>query len=644
MKFTIKNFNNIKCLEDVEIEDGKINFIYGISGSGKSSIAKGLTYTEEQLQKHKTFGCDEDPKIINSNDFRVFNDNSIQKYIFERKSDGLYDVIKQETEEMRKIRMEIDEIIRSNEISTLKETIDIFSSNFLVLLDKLKLKINKGGNKFTSNKMTKELSSDKDYTKKNDDLDLKHKKWIKDGKSYCKDETCPFCFQKIDELNLSKIQEILDELPEEVYTIIENSECLEKMHISLNPDDLYLKNNRVEIKEKLEELLTIEKDCSKIKNFLNINISDDDSFKDKDYLQLNESTINYFKENYNLDIEKSLNSIQKNSEIYLQKKQEYNNKFKSSIRRNLKKINMHIENFGIKYQFETKNIDSIINNENYVLKHINSLDEINVGDYLSSGEKNIIALILFLYEEPNDIIIDDPASSFDEYRRDKILDLIIDYHSKNKNTIIICSHDQIFLKFIKLKFKGNKKDYFGKIYHLTNNDSLKTELKEINPVLHIKLLVEHIQDNIEKIFKEKYDYFRIIINLRLLAELSDTKSEEYSYLSALLHNKNISEDIRDNAIKKILDFIPIKNNDWKEKFKKDLETNMDNQNNHEVQLTDFSNFEKICYIREKITNQDERKELNNIIHFNEGLVHMLNPFIFDFQSEKSYEILKKHQD
>ena len=42
MQITISNYNNIRNL-DYEIEDSKINFLFGISGCGKSSIAKALT-------------------------------------------------------------------------------------------------------------------------------------------------------------------------------------------------------------------------------------------------------------------------------------------------------------------------------------------------------------------------------------------------------------------------------------------------------------------------------------------------------------------------------------------------------------------------------------------------------------------------
>ena len=48
MQITISNYNNIRNL-DYEIEDSKINFLFGISGCGKSSIAKALTKKVQKI-------------------------------------------------------------------------------------------------------------------------------------------------------------------------------------------------------------------------------------------------------------------------------------------------------------------------------------------------------------------------------------------------------------------------------------------------------------------------------------------------------------------------------------------------------------------------------------------------------------------
>lgn len=42
------------------------------------------------------------------------------------------------------------------------------------------------------------------------------------------------------------------------------------------------------------------------------------------------------------------------------------------------------------------------------------------------------------------MIIDDPASSFDEYRRKIIFDFIYEFHKKS--TVLVLSHDHVFAK------------------------------------------------------------------------------------------------------------------------------------------------------------------------------------------------------
>lgn len=55
MVIDIQNFNSIKTLH-YEIVDSKINFLFGISGSGKSSIAYALTDTNKE--KYQMVGKD----------------------------------------------------------------------------------------------------------------------------------------------------------------------------------------------------------------------------------------------------------------------------------------------------------------------------------------------------------------------------------------------------------------------------------------------------------------------------------------------------------------------------------------------------------------------------------------------------------
>ena len=57
MKIQIENYNNIESLS-YEIQENKINFLVGISGCGKSSIATALTSND--LSTHAPFGSNKE--------------------------------------------------------------------------------------------------------------------------------------------------------------------------------------------------------------------------------------------------------------------------------------------------------------------------------------------------------------------------------------------------------------------------------------------------------------------------------------------------------------------------------------------------------------------------------------------------------
>ena len=152
----------------------------------------------------------------------------------------------------------------------------------------------------------------------------------------------------------------------------------------------------------------------------------------------------------------------------------------------------------------------------------------------------------------------------------------------------------------------------------------------------IDTLLNHIKNRCQEV----EDYGLKIINLRLLYELKNSSGVEYRYLSAILHsNKNaISEEELALELKQknktedeIINMIWEKTSVKLPKYRKGSF-----QINKKISLK----FELLCYVREFVQGED-KKELNNIVHFNYALFHILNPYKFNFQSEKSYEILDK---
>src|SRR5690606_7776953 len=140
---------------------------------------------------------------------------------------------------------------------------------------------------------------------------------------------------------------------------------------------------------------------------------------------------------------------------------------KKTIANNKNEINNQLKLFGINYKVVEKPLKPNEKKAAFILKHNNDQNEIDRSKHLSTGEKNIFALILFLVRtKTKNLIIDDPASSFDSNRRKIIYDLII--KKSTKRTVLLLSHDEVFIKFaVKSKYIDNN-DRIGDIKYISN--------------------------------------------------------------------------------------------------------------------------------------------------------------------------------
>lgn len=319
------------------------------------------------------------------------------------------------------------------------------------------------------------------------------------------------------------------------------------------------------------------------------------------------------------------------------------------LSKNTKKINEYLEQFGVPYTFIVKEFDESSKKATYCLYHNKDLQKKDRIKKLSFGEKNIVSLILFLLSHNEEtLIIDDPASSYDEYRREKMFKMIYDL-GKGK-TIILLSHDQVFIKFVILyKFYINNmnesseeikyiKENTGTILHYSNytgNAITKEIHKEDFAALDYQV-AEFTKD-------KNLSYYRKIINIRILAELKKNTNKKikdiYSYTSSILHCKskeeiyslmeehNISED---EVIKNIEEIFEVSLEKIPDDYFKDFS------------VEELTNFEKVFYYREKINNKDLASEFSNIIHLNERLFISLNPYKFDYFSPNVYKIIDEY--
>lgn len=640
MRVTIENFANIRKATIV-LEKGKFNFIYGISGSGKTSIANAILNRNNELDNFKTFGSSDEThvNIDDESEFKVFNESAIKEFVFDKMGIGIYDVIYGDNEELRIMKKEIQDFLERQDFRDILSIVSKYEEQINTLEKTLGLQKTSTGN-LSKKGLFGLITKPKDYVTDVPNISQERKLWIRNGYGFISDKRCPFCEQPIAEKIIEIITKIVNELPEELNVLLNSQSQLKTLGIELNVNDINIESEQLKLKNCIQEKYIVLKELKEIREYLDFTIKDDKELSRNSKVKISQFTSELFSE-VDIDIINLFDKLSKDKEGYIETKKRYNSKFQYLIRQNIIKINEYITLFGINYKF-TK--DNILNrNNNYSLVHIQS--DSDSSSFLSTGERNIIALILFLISyDQFDLIIDDPASSFDEYRREQILSFLIKRRYKdggyNKTTLVL-SHDQVFLKFLAFNYMKNRNysQYIGNVFHFDNKKGL-CNCVNIMPK-DMNYLLVHIKGKCTA----SDSYIQKILNLRLYFELYDAESIEYKYCSAILHFK------RDElTCKKLQELIKQENTDETSillSIKKITGISLlkFDPSNTTCDSSNFSNFEKLCLIREmEQISTNERKEMNSIVHFNYAMQHLLNPYSFDFQSSGAYEILNTYKD
>lgn len=665
MKINIKNYKNIENLT-LDIEDNKINHIFGISGSGKSSIAQALSRKTDN-EDIKVGSNPEDCVIeVNGNQvdyskYSIFDLESSKNIIFNNEqSNGIYEVLFSENDLLLKTINECGVLLNKFEefkefLMKYREKIDNVINHFDVKL-KTHNTVFKETSKFV--KLTNELSSIKStkfisiINKKGPDFIT----WIKKGKDYEIENKCPYCEKKLSNKRENFISEIIKLTPKNFEIITNDNNYLEDVGIK-TPNyrhsrevnrakreliELYSMRDYINsIIELFEDYKTSKLDINKVQQ-IKISIKFKNKFPDK------------------IEIINEINdSIKEIKNMLIKIKRQSNN----IIKNNKNKVNKYLSLMGIPYEFNESAYDIESKTASYSLFLKEDKEKKDRKNGLSYGERNIISLIFFLLGNKNKILlIDDPASSYDECRRGLMFNML--YEFKNERTIILFSHDQVFVKIATLykykaesrKTKSKKfiKDNTGKIIHFSNYQH-NSQIKEIT-IEDFGSLSSQVKKFIQS---KELNYYRKIINIRILSEMDKNKSNKfkkiYLYSSAILHKKNkeeIYEQLKQNDLKEdeIINSIYKEYDIELEKIPENYFINFD--------INELSNFEKIYYFRELIAQNANvyskilnikvlkksdidllKTEFDNIVHFNDRLFISLNPYEFDYFSPMVYEII-----
>ena len=243
MKLKVKNYKNI-CNLDLNIDENKINYIFGISGSGKSSIVSAVI--GDKSDKNISYGQKaQDMELvlspaINSDECLIFNEYTHQKLILDKNNnEEVYSILFENDNSLEVIRTEIEALL-SNINSKRQELFNYVQNveQMIKAINKRKLPTSK---KFSSSSSLEKLKTEienpkyKTYSHFIHEHGLDYVQWIEEGTKFgeFKLGKCPFCVRKMTEYRAEKISDIVNIKPEQYSIISDSQEVLNKIGIDV---------------------------------------------------------------------------------------------------------------------------------------------------------------------------------------------------------------------------------------------------------------------------------------------------------------------------------------------------------------------------------------------------------------------------
>ena len=539
MKICIDGFRNIEHLE-YEIMDKKHNFLFGLSGSGKSSIS-GSIQSKEHFDYDKTFGKTIEQSILidgkDRSEFRIdsFNGATKNYYFSENRNDILRLFLLDESINLEKYQKSFTSLIQSFIDKT-----GVYSSTYNELTKLLKEtkaeKLNKNGTLKTNaitNRVINELkkSGDGASMRKLLKLDPSFYLWFKSGINFFDasgDNRCPFCGKKIfGKGMIDKINSFKSFDPKVIGDYKETQHSLEAIFAH------HIKEEISAVEKVSKMLVSINNAVNQFDRFV--------SFLQKLFnIELFDNEISKFEIEKIQDVErffKGLNKIVKsvNSQIDRINRQYDSAKKKTdeALKKKADVINHHLSILDIPYVLKVKYVSRDYN-EYYFIHKSNPesrKDSPSQDNYLcmSEGEKVIVTLLLFIEqckkEKPDLIIFDDPVSSYDEFRRSKLLKII--QKRLSGQTVLILSHDQVFAKCALFQQNNCR----GRVSYLNHF---------VSPIIVEDVSASDFVSYRDFVLQSLESCDSYLLKVAYLRSLFEAKhgTNVYRYLSAILHSSS----------------------------------------------------------------------------------------------------------
>ncbi len=678
MKLKIKKCNNIENGQ-FEIVEGRLNIKYAINGTGKSTIAKAI----EAFVK-----CDEDKKnslvsfryygnqagnlpdlegYESFNKIAVFNEKYIENYVYQQNEllkDSFEIFVK--TPDYDKHLQEIENLLKDINVTfqnnpELEELIKVFQQ-FVDGFGRAKSgysaagAIGKGlakGNNIDN--IPKGLEVYSPYLKNKDNV--KWIKWQLDGKNYLEmAEQCPYCSASVEETKgtILKVAEEYDaKAVEQLNKMLEVFNCLKPYFadntvakvdaITQNISGItdVQKNYLLEIKRQIEEFMKQlyglkHMGFNSLKNV--VKISDElKKYKiDLSYYSHLDSALSNEKVNI---LNKTLDEVLKKAGRLQGEIAQQKNLIKKTIEMYSKEINEFLYYAGYKYQVainEEEGTDYYL-----VLKHFEGNDTITtVDEHLSYGERNALALVLFMYnalkDNPDLIILDDPISSFDGNKKFAIINMLfMGKRSFKDRTVLLLTHEfnTVIDAIYNMPYNFNPAP---KASFLTTKNGILEEKEIVKS--DIKSFIDIALDNIES----DMNSLNKLVYLRRLLEIQNTNELVWQLLSNVFHKREFPEyRFADGTPNRLMtqEEVSIATEFIKSNYIPDFDYNVEYQKTQNEAVMKMlyqnsrSNYEKLQLYRimynDNSSNSVIKKFVNETFHVENDYLFQLNPCKYD---------------
>ncbi len=585
MKLLIQNCNNIDS-GNISIQEGVLNVKYAINGTGKTTIAKAIkNYGGDlsSLQQFKYAKCPEghEPKIVIDNppcDVKIFDEEYLEQYTFLENEllKGSFEVFvktPQYIEQLKKIEDIVGKVSGIfKQDKALADLISVFQL-FIAGFGKAKSgysaagSIAKGigkGNKIEN--IPSDMGFYAPYLQSNNNLSWLD--WCLKGKQFIDivDNVCPCCatnnspvkerisklydnydaktlkhFNEMRNVFLSLYDYFSPATNAKVKSILQNADALGE------PEKNYL----VEIKNQVQSL------CDQLMQLQTLSFS---SLKESvdipgKIAQLRIDIDLYSHLNAPLTNEK-VGALNSSIDVVLREAAQLKaevGKQKSLVRNTVSKHKGEIDNFlslaGYPYSVI---LEEVANGEFRLMLRHNDNKDMNVlsaKGHLSYGEKNALALALFMYSSLNEnakfIILDDPISSFDGNKKFALLDLLFLQKAEacfKGKTVLLLTHE--FGTVIDI-IHTMAAHFFP---HPSANFMLcrKGVIEEV-PIKKedIKCCAEIYASHLSSV---QSDLIKVIYYRRLLEVNGGIATLEYNLVSSLLHKRDVPTIKNDDSM------------------------------------------------------------------------------------------------